>query len=123
MVTERKDMKTVVKMVKLFVKFTNNREVLNWLKKEMTALDLTLKSCSAKMVFKFVEQKLLLVKDYEDDTRLPGPNIDGIIKDMNLDIPIALLEASGSPNSHNENFSHYKGDRNKLAKNLKHFSR
>jgi hypothetical protein len=72
-------------------------------------IDLTLKPFSTKMIFKPGEQNLLLVKDYEnsalteDDTRLPGPNIDGIIKNMNL-------EVSGSPNRPTDNYNHYKGD-------------
>ncbi|KAI7859109.1 hypothetical protein BDC45DRAFT_531022 [Circinella umbellata] len=77
------------------------------------------------MIFKPGEQKLLLVKDYEnsalteDDTRLPGSNIDGIIENTTVDGHIGLVEVSGSPNNHTDNFSHYKGDRIKLAKNLK----
>ncbi|KAI8875456.1 hypothetical protein K501DRAFT_280348 [Backusella circina FSU 941] len=134
---DRKDMKSVVKIVKLFVQVTNNGERHNWLKEEMREaeyiarfttplIDLILKPCSTKMTFKPGEQKLHLVKDYEnsaltdDDTRLPGPNIDGIIKNINLDIPLYLVEVSGSPNTPADNYSHYKGDRNKLAKNLKY---
>ncbi|KAG2212365.1 hypothetical protein INT47_001726 [Mucor saturninus] len=134
---DRKDMKCVVKIVKLFVKVTKNGDRQNWLKEEMTEsefvtrfttplMDLILKRCSTKMIFKPGDQKLQIVKDYEnsalteDKTRLPGPNIDGIIKNIDLDIPIYLVEVSGSPNSPAENYSHYKGDRNKLAKNLKY---
>ncbi|KAI8639510.1 hypothetical protein BD408DRAFT_477119 [Parasitella parasitica] len=118
---DRKDMKCVVKIVKLLAQVTNNGERQNWLKEEMTEaefvarfttplMDLIMKPCSTKMTFKPGEQKLQIVKDYvnsaltEDKTRLPGPNID----------------VSGSPNSPAENYSHYKGDRNKLAKNLKY---
>lgn len=134
---DRKDMKCVLKIVKLLVQVTNNGDRQNWLKEEMTEaefvvrfttplMDLILKPCSTKMTFKPGEQKLQIVKDYEnsalteDKTRLPGPNIDGIIKNIDLDIPLYLVEVSGSPNSPAENYSHYKGDRNKLAKNLKY---
>lgn len=133
----RKEMKIVVKVVKLFVKITNNGEILDWLKEEMTEaefttrfitplIDLILKPYGTDMIFEPGDQKLLLVKDYEnsalteDDTRLPGSSIDGIIKNMNSDVPIALVEVSGSPNNHTSNFNHYKGDRTKLAKNLKY---
>ncbi|KAF1800368.1 hypothetical protein FB192DRAFT_1428727 [Mucor lusitanicus] len=118
---DRKDMKVVVKI----------------LKKEMTEaeftarlitplIDLVLKPCHTTMNFKPGQQKLQLVKDYEnsalteDDTRLPGPNINVIIKNVALDIPLCLVEISGSPNNPSDNFNHYKGDRNKLAKNLKY---
>ncbi|KAG0168235.1 hypothetical protein DFQ28_005203 [Apophysomyces sp. BC1034] len=134
---DRKNRKTVVKTVKLFVQVTNNGERHSWLKEEMTEaeytarfitplIDLTLKPCSTKVIFKPGEQKLLFVKDYENsaltegDTRLPGPNIDGIIKNMNLGVPFSLVEVSGTPNSPTDSYNHYKGDRDKLAKNLKY---
>ncbi|CAO3685274.1 unnamed protein product [Rhizopus stolonifer] len=126
-------MKTVVKIIKLFVQVINNGERHNWMTEaEYTArfttplIELTLKPCSTKMIFKPGEQKLLLVKNYknsaltEDDTRFPGRNIDGIIKNMTLDIPFSLVEVSGSPNSPTDNCNHYKGDRNKLTKNFKY---
>ncbi|GAA5807790.1 hypothetical protein MFLAVUS_001169 [Mucor flavus] len=105
-------MKIVVKIMKLFVKITNNGERLDWLKEEMSEaefmtrfitplINLTLKPYGTDMIFKPGEQKLLLAKDYEnsalteDDTRSPGSNIDGIIKNINSDVPIALVEVSG----------------------------
>ncbi|KAL9542678.1 hypothetical protein PS6_009680 [Mucor atramentarius] len=103
-----------MKMLKVFAQVTNSRKIHNWLKEEMTEaefvarfatplIDLTLKSCKTKLIFKPGEQKLLLVKDYtdsaltEDDARLPGPNIDGIIKKTELDVLFSLVEVSGSP--------------------------
>ncbi|KAG2236287.1 hypothetical protein INT48_001350 [Thamnidium elegans] len=89
-------------------------------------IDLTLKPCNIKVVFKPGEQKLLLGKEYEnsalteDDVRLPGPNIEGIIKNINLDIPFSLVEVSGSPIIPMTITIITKGNRNKLAKNLKY---
>lgn len=113
-ILDRKCIKIVVKMLKVFAQVTNSRKIHNWLKEEMTEaefvarfatplIDLTLKSCKTKLIFKPGEQKLLLVKDYtdsaltEDDARLPGPNIDGIIKKTELDVLFSLVEVSGSP--------------------------
>ncbi|KAG2221129.1 hypothetical protein INT45_004438 [Circinella minor] len=121
---DRNGKKIVVKILKLFVKSTNNGERLDWLKEETTEaefvarfitpfIDLTLKSYDTDMIFKPGEQKLLLMKDYEnsalteDDTRLPGSNIDDIIKNTTADVPIGLVEVSGSPNNHTDNFNHY----------------
>lgn len=117
-------MKTLVEIVKLFVQVTNNGKIHNWLKKEMTEadfivifntllIDLTLKPCSIKMIFKPCKQKLLPVKIYEncaltDNTRFPGPNIDGIIKNMNLDV--SFLRFPAPSNSLTKNYNHYKGD-------------
>lgn len=134
---DRKNMKTVVKIVKLFVQVTNNGEIHSCLKEKMTEaeytarfitplIDLILKPCSTKMTFKPGEQKLLLVKNYEnsalteDDIRLPGSNIDDIIKNMGFDVAFFLIEVLGTPNSPTDNYNHYKGDRSKLAKNLKY---
>lgn len=134
---DRKRMKATIKLIKLFVSITENGQQRNWLKNFNTEpefmirfvtpmMDLMLKQSKTGLIFKPGEQKLQLVKDYEnsalseDDTRLPGPNIDGIIKNASVDVPIALLEVSGSPDSPGENYSHFKGDRNKLAKNLKY---
>ncbi|CAO0790817.1 unnamed protein product [Mucor circinelloides] len=136
-ILDRKCIKIVVKMLKVFAQVTSSRKIHNWLKEEMTEaefvarfatplIDLTLKSCNTKLTFKPGEQKLLLVKGYtdivltKDDARLPGPNIDGTIKNTELDVLFSLVEVSGSPKSPTENYSHCKGDRNKLAKNLKY---
>ncbi|EPB85330.1 hypothetical protein HMPREF1544_07871 [Mucor circinelloides 1006PhL] len=101
-------------MLKVFAQVTSSRKIHNWLKEEMTEaefvarfatplIDLTLKSCNTKLTFKPGEQKLLLVKGYtdivltKDDARLPGPNIDGTIKNTELDVLFSLVEVSGSP--------------------------
>jgi hypothetical protein len=66
-----------------------------------------------------------MVKEYEnstfleEDTRLPEPNIDGIIRVLKLNLDFVLVEVSGPPCSAADNYNHYKGDRNKIAKNLK----
>ncbi|GAA5809826.1 hypothetical protein MFLAVUS_003241 [Mucor flavus] len=71
-------------------------------------------------------QKLLMVKEYENNAlleeyaRLPGPNIDGIIGIPNLNLDFILVEVSGTPCSASENYNHYKGDMNKIGKNLKY---
>ena len=126
-------METVVKIVMLFARVTKNGEIHNSLKQEMTdtvrfatpLIHLLLKPCSTIMIFEPGEQKLYLVRDcensalIEDDIRLPGSNIDGIIKSINLYIPLHLVEVSSFPNNPTDNYSRYKEDRNKLTKNLK----
>lgn len=67
-----------------------------------------------------------MVKEYENNAlleeyaRLPGPNIDGIIGIPNLNLDFILVEVSGTPCSASENYNHYKGDMNKIGKNLKY---
>ncbi|KAI8993649.1 hypothetical protein BDB01DRAFT_847498 [Pilobolus umbonatus] len=88
---------------KAMKKYTNSCSTipdLNKLDKEekskIRSNQLTLKPYGTGMIFKPGEQKLLFLKEYEngalteDDTCLPDSNIDGIIKNMNSDIPIAL---------------------------------
>jgi hypothetical protein len=81
---------------------------------------------SPKFIFKPGEQKLEIVKEIEngalneDDRRLPGPNIDGIVKLEELDLAYCLVEVSGPPCSAEQNYNHFKEDRKKLAKNLKY---
>ncbi|KAI8373917.1 hypothetical protein BD560DRAFT_466484 [Blakeslea trispora] len=93
-------MKCLIKIIKLLIQVTNNGERQKWLKEEMTEteivarfttplIDLILKPCSTKMTFKPGEQ---------------NPNIDGVIKNIALDIPLYLVEVSSSPNSPAENY-------------------
>lgn len=131
------DKKVVVKVGKLFTYVTNNGELKNWIRKEMTEaefttrfvtplIDLILKPYKSNLIFKPGEQNLIIVKEYEnsalteDDVRLPGPNIDDVIKSNKLGMVFSILEVSGSPASPAENFNHYIGDRNKLSNNLKY---
>ncbi|GAA5801042.1 hypothetical protein HPULCUR_006484 [Helicostylum pulchrum] len=115
--SDNKNMKKIiVKITKVFRDVTNNGRLKCWIREEITenefttrfvipVIDLILKPYKSKLVFKPGEQKLVLVKDYEnsalteDDTRLPEPNIDGIIKNTDVDVVFSLLEVSGSPDS------------------------
>ncbi|KAG1470185.1 hypothetical protein G6F56_002829 [Rhizopus delemar] len=87
-------------------------------------IDLMLKPYRPLLTFKPGEQKLLMVKEYEnnapleENARLPGPNIDGIIRIPNLNLDFALVEVSGPSCSAAENYNHHKGNRNKIGKSL-----
>ncbi|CAG8669864.1 9312_t:CDS:10 [Funneliformis caledonium] len=61
---------------------------------------------------------ILLNKSQRDnDRRSPGSKIDTIIKLMELNLEFSIVEVAGSPSD--PDHSHYVGDRNKIAKNLK----
>ncbi|CAI2201611.1 13770_t:CDS:2, partial [Funneliformis geosporum] len=60
---------------------------------------------------------LLNKSQRDDDRRSPSSKIDTIIKLMELNLEFSVVEVSGSPSS--PDHSHYIGDRNKVAKNLK----
>ncbi|CAG8448307.1 1222_t:CDS:10 [Funneliformis mosseae] len=60
---------------------------------------------------------LLNISQRDNDRRSPGSKIDTIIKLMELNLEFSIVEVSGSPSD--PDHSHYVGDRNKIAKNLK----
>ncbi|KAI9351044.1 hypothetical protein BD770DRAFT_461385, partial [Pilaira anomala] len=72
------------------------------------------------------EQKLLMVESYEnsvvleEDSRLPGPNIDGIIRIVKSNLDFVLVEISGLPCAAADNNKCYKRDRNKIENNSKY---
>ncbi|EIE76547.1 hypothetical protein G6F46_012205 [Rhizopus delemar] len=129
--------KNIIKFGKLMCVLTGNCISVAWIYEAMTEsefitrfvtplIDLMLKPYRPLLIFKPGEQKLLMVKEYEnnalleENARLPGPNIDGIIRIPNLNLDFVLVEVSGPPCSAAENYSHYRGDRNKIGKNLKY---
>ncbi|KAG0941720.1 hypothetical protein G6F57_006079 [Rhizopus arrhizus] len=129
--------KNIIKFGKLMCALTDNCISVAWIYEAMTEsefitrfvtplIDLMLKPYRPLLTFKPGEQKLLMVKEYEnnalleENARLPGPNIDGIIRIPNLNLDFVLVEVSGSPCSAAENYNHYRGDRNKIGKNLKY---
>lgn len=136
--TEDKSLeKNVIKFGKLMCALTDNCVSVSWLYEVMTEseyatkfftplIDLMLKAYRPFLIFKPGEQKLIAVKEYEnsalleENTRLPGPNIDGIIRILCLNLDFTLVEVSGPPCSAAENHNRYRGDRNKTGKNLKY---
>ncbi|KAI9351659.1 hypothetical protein BD770DRAFT_147214 [Pilaira anomala] len=124
----------VIKIIKLVLKMTKTFDKDDWINAKMTENEFTTRFLTplgdyiAKgndCVFRPGEQSLELVKQYEnnslndDETRLPGPRIDGLIISSILKVPFVLFEVSGPPCDAAANYSHFKGDRNKIAKNLK----
>lgn len=132
---DQQEKKNVVKMLKFINLITNEMPLNAWHNQSMTEveyvirivtplIDITMNPCKS-LLFKPGEQKVALLKMYEnhslkdDETRMPGPSIDGIFNLRTSNVTFFLLEVSGPPCSASENYSHSKGDRNKLAKNFK----
>ncbi|KAI8642042.1 hypothetical protein BD408DRAFT_191988 [Parasitella parasitica] len=83
-----------------------------------------LKYFKRNIVIRWGEAKLISKKKEEhhalddDDRRSPGPSIDFIFKSMIYNnVEFAVGEVSGAPLVQNQ--THFMGDRNKIAKNLK----